>query len=79
MMGQRETMGVTGGTLRRMILLLAVAAVIAAMVAATAAPAFAGNRVDGRECVRNVAKDVSGPFATPDTLKEICRVGPPRI
>ena len=39
-MGQQQT--VAGSALRRMILVLAVAAVIAAMVAATATPAFAG-------------------------------------
>jgi hypothetical protein len=41
MMGQRETMGVTGGTLRRMVLVLAVAALMAAMMVATAGPAQA--------------------------------------
>ena len=40
-MGQQQTMRATGSALRRMIMVLAVAALMAAVMVATAVPAFA--------------------------------------
>jgi hypothetical protein len=63
----------TGDALKRMILLLAVAAVIAAMVVATAAPADA--RVGGRTCVSIVAKGIHTGDREPSDVRTICGAG----
>jgi hypothetical protein len=73
-MAQQQTVAVARGALRRMILVLAVAAVMAAMVVATTAPAFAkSDRVEG--FFRCVALFEAAGFSTGEAHRECAPPG----
>jgi hypothetical protein len=71
-MGQQQEIVAGNALVRRIILVLAVAAVMAAMVTSTAAPAFAS--VSGRNCTSNIHTIYSGSDIA-DALKEVCGAG----
>jgi hypothetical protein len=71
-MGQHQQEIVAGSALKRIILVLAMAAVMAAMVVATSAPAFAS--VSGRNCTSTIHTQFSGSDI-PGALKELCGAG----
>jgi len=70
-MGQQQT--VAGSALRRMILVLAVAALMAAMMAVSAMPAFAAGQGTGL-CVKNNIAKSGDKQDTPSYLKKFCGV-----
>ena len=57
-MGQQETVTVAGSALRRMILVLAAAALMAAMLVSSALPVFADATANGNNCLGSLASGV---------------------